>query len=486
MPRCIAIVAVASLRLFMLALARRLKSSGASVRIYVSTDQEVAYYRRTAEPGLLDAVVNSEKCFREVPDKQNIPSSLFEIAQGWEQKIGCTFNRLIMSNRHFGRGYALAGSGHARSRFSELFDHADVTWAYVQGCEFWDREFSQHGIDLIINSGLLPSALAHVYGARVRQLCGSRTKNLHYWAYDEHFATAEFSKRFEKLSPDDIVVAPEDPYFQEQTHQKSFRKNDSLLRLFYNVMKFSGTRVYHHMRGYEKAKGYYASEIIREMIRTWFHTRKMTGQMAVDLQFLKGKHYVFFPLQTEPEASLSQVSPEFFFQHAAIAAIARDLPAGWLVAVKETIHGVGRRPPGFYEQIASLKNVVWVDMFERGIDVVRHSRAVATITGTAGLEAAVIGIPVITFGSHNFYNSIPHVYYADIRDIRGVISKISDPSFDRNRSRLDGERFLKSISDCSFDMGRYNYVNEADFDEKDVDIAFAELIKTLIPASSLA
>src|SRR5262249_41365576 len=150
----------------------------------------------------------------------------------------------------------------------------------------------------------------------------------------------------------------------ERVHRNRFVANASIFALGRDISFQVLQRAYHHLRGYEKARGYFLWDNIAYLTHVYRDTRRMRQPGLCTLEDLSNKLFVFFPLHTEPEASVGQVSPEFFFQHAAIAALSRDLPANVLLAVKETIHGVGRRPADFYRQIADLKNVVWINMME--------------------------------------------------------------------------------------------------------------------------
>ena len=128
---------------------------------------------------------------------------------------------------------------------------------------------------------------------------------------------------------------------------------------------------------------------------------KMT---SVNLDNVSKYKYIFFPLQTEPEISVSGIANDFFFQLSAINLIARDLPANYRIIVKEHLLAIGRRPTNFYGQIRSLKNVLIADPTEHGVDYVKRSVVVAGLTGTSSWEAAVMGIPVISFSKNNAYN----------------------------------------------------------------------------------
>ena len=214
--------------------------------------------------------------------------------------------------------------------------------------------------------------------------------------------------------------------------------------------------------------------------RQWRDTRRMTRPGLAKLSDLASTPYVYFPLATEPEASLGQFSPEFFFQHAAIAALSRDLPAGMKLVVKETMIGVGRRPTDFYEQIGELKNVVWLDMLEPGIRITEQATAVATISGSGGFEAAVHGTPVISFGAHNLYNILPHVaVVSDLARLGEHLAPLLHADFDRQAAQTSGNRFLGAVVATSFDLGAYDYIDLKKYDDTAVDEATRALIDSL-------
>jgi hypothetical protein len=121
-----------------------------------------------------------------------------------------------------------------------------------------------------------------------------------------------------------------------------------------------------------------------------------------------------------------------------------------------------------------------LDVQGPGIDVVRKSKAVAVISGTPGFEAAINGIPVISFGEHALYNFLPHVQHVtDLANLRPALKRIFDGSIDLNRSRLDGTRFLRSVMEASFDMGDYDYVKLKNYDSQVVEDTYQALIDSL-------
>lgn len=121
--------------------------------------------------------------------------------------------------------------------------------------------------------------------------------------------------------------------------------------------------------------------------------------------------YVIFPLHYEPEASTLVRAPYYMNQSALVEDIAKSLPTGVVLYVKEHPVARGRRRPGYYEHLQSLFNVEVIAPWEDSWTLVKNAAAVAVITSTMGWESLLCGRPTIVFG-HAFYNSFPLVYRA--------------------------------------------------------------------------
>jgi len=141
---------------------------------------------------------------------------------------------------------------------------------------------------------------------------------------------------------------------------------------------------------------------------------------------------------------------------------------------------VGRRPDNFYEQIRAFKNVVLLEMMELGLDVTRQAEAVVTINGTAGLEAAVRGKPVIVFGHHNLYRILPHVLEVrESSDLKHCLKTALGGSIDEVAANRAGQRFLQAVIESSFDLHGYDFRTPDIIDPAAVDGAYAQLVEGL-------
>jgi hypothetical protein len=111
-----------------------------------------------------------------------------------------------------------------------------------------------------------------------------------------------------------------------------------------------------------------------------------------------GRPFVFFPLHLEPEAVLLIQSSYFANQLDVVRNLARSLPIGWELVVKEHFGMRGRRKLSVYRDLARIPNVRLAAFTHDTNRLIRDAAVVAVIAGTAGLEAGLIGQPVVMFG----------------------------------------------------------------------------------------
>jgi len=109
--------------------------------------------------------------------------------------------------------------------------------------------------------------------------------------------------------------------------------------------------------------------------------------------------FVFFPLHLQPEASTMQLAPYWLDQKFIIETIAKSLPTGVLLYVKEHPTMIGRRESRYYRELKSLPNVVVIKTNENTGNILKNALAVFTITGTVGIESLLMGKPTFILGN---------------------------------------------------------------------------------------
>ncbi|HEX3437912.1 MAG TPA: hypothetical protein VHT24_14170, partial [Pseudacidobacterium sp.] len=117
-----------------------------------------------------------------------------------------------------------------------------------------------------------------------------------------------------------------------------------------------------------------------------------------------GDKFFIFPLHVQPEATTLTLAPFCVDQPALIANIAKALPIGYQLYVKEHVMAVGRRSLDEYRRIATTPNVKLIHPDSNVRALIKQSAGVCTIVGTMGFEALMFNKSVITFG-RPFYDA---------------------------------------------------------------------------------
>ncbi len=453
-------------RYFQLALARMLKEGyGSTLHLYCSGRQDIDFYTAQNRDGLFSSISDSAILLKNRDTVRLDAEAVTARARAVEDRIGLTINQLSVANRHLGRGYALGGFYHPRSRQSENTTYHQMLHAYSEMIEFLEKEFQEKRISLVLNGGKESAVTARALGIPFRTMASSRYASYHLWAWNEFYENPRIQEIYYSNDdlPDASLIKPYDSHrLARGGYMKSFGVVPMARRLGYHALR----HVYWHLRGYEAAKNYYLRELLRLSWRRWTEYRRLRALAKTTLSDLDGQPFVFFPLHVEPEAALQIISPEYIYQLSAIAALSRDLPAGTVLAVKEAYGAIGRRPDNFYDQIAEFKNVVLLDTWQIGLECVRQAAAVGTICGSAGFEGAVLGKPVVAFGHHNSYNFLPHVYkVTDETKLAGRLHDMLNGCSPSETASQDGRRFLRAVVAASFDMRGYDYINLHDFSQ---------------------
>lgn len=142
----------------------------------------------------------------------------------------------------------------------------------------------------------------------------------------------------------------------------------------------------------EKQKFFYSvtCKVLRNSKRIHRHFR--------DFEPFKEQEYVYFPLHLDPEASTLVYSPYHTNQLGVIEALSKQIPLSSHLLVKEHPVMLGQRPLDFYRKIEAMPNVTMIKPEVPSDLLIKHASIVATITGTAGWEAILLGKPAIIIG----------------------------------------------------------------------------------------
>ncbi len=147
-----------------------------------------------------------------------------------------------------------------------------------------------------------------------------------------------------------------------------------------------------------------ASELLRYNLLRWRNNRQLARYSWDEVP----ENYFYYPLQYEPEAATLLMGNDYSNQLSIIERIARNLPGGCLLVVKEHYAQPGSRDWSFYGKLRYFPNVRLVRPGTSSIDLIRGCRAVVTVNSTVGWEALLLKKPVYLLG-RAVYRLFPYV-----------------------------------------------------------------------------
>jgi hypothetical protein len=160
-----------------------------------------------------------------------------------------------------------------------------------------------------------------------------------------------------------------------------------------------------------------------------------------------GRKVFFYPVQYEPEASLTYVAPLIDSQQNLIRKIITILPSDAILVIKEHPNQLGSLKLPRWSFLSGLPNVVAVPGHVNARNIIKSSYAVLTISSTAGFEACLLGIPTIVF-SKCYYSKLP--FAVECLDYHSLSSQGMCALVHEVLVRaLDDDQLVESIMDLS-------------------------------------
>ncbi len=378
-----------------------------------------------------------------------------------EKKYKMSIARIFFNNRVIGRGFfGSGGVRHPKNRTHQETTYKEQLNMAINNILFWENLFDKENVEIAINLEEAPHQLAIKNKIKAYRLYEGKFKNTFSWIEHDKLDPIVTKKDLKINYKSSLKKIEIDAPYQSYLNVRLMDLDK--LKLFKNlkmVMYKALQILYGKLKGYEKSKNTYFLDETLSIWRIRSSYKAYLKKVSVDLEKLKNKKFIYFPLLTEPETSLHNVADDFFFQLSAINLISRDLPSDYLLVVKEHIIAYGRRPKDFYDQLNDLGNVVLASPTELGLNYIKKCKAVACITGTAGWEAIAMGIPVISFSRHNTWNFLDHVYYVNnFQDLRNIFLSIEKNNYPNKNSKKQGANFYIAYLNKLIKVKFYNYL----------------------------
>ncbi|MDP6781699.1 MAG: hypothetical protein QGH32_08135 [Alphaproteobacteria bacterium] len=463
-------------------LARLLKERhGSRIHLYVRGRVEEGTYRKNNTDGLWESVTNDSVHIPAIQEEGLDEEEVITRARRMEEFAGEPINRLALPNRQMGHAFAAGAWRHPVAPYVARASNTQLLHAMAESTAFWEREIREKKLGLVMDGNKFMAATARALGVPYRRLTLARLETYCYWAVNEYFDHPGLEKTYDALKdwPDaeiggSYVLAAQK--YDIERHARSWWQiaralPESILRHFY-----------YKARGMEKGDSVFLSDIVTSPFRIRNAQTHLARFATTDLDDLAGKTFVYYPLQKEPEATIMQAASECLSQHATILSLARDLPAGVLLAIKENSSAIGRRPASFYDQIAALKNAVLLRLDTSSIEALKLAAATVTIAGTASMEAAILGKPALTFSDHIKWGFLPHARVVTCEsELPSLLRWAVFGPFDAEQAREDGARFLAALKKSSMQLEGFGRDKKGGYvsDENETDILYSALCRSL-------
>ncbi len=138
----------------------------------------------------------------------------------------------------------------------------------------------------------------------------------------------------------------------------------------------------------------------------------LLGRMRPPVNYCKvdsSKPYVFFPLHIPWDAQIATRNPMFYSQEAVVEMLARALPPGVTLYIKEHPYYAGGVNRKMLRGLRKFEAVKVLDPSITSIEAIRGASAVVAINSTAGWETILLRKPLVVLGNP-YYAYFKHAY----------------------------------------------------------------------------
>ncbi len=216
--------------------------------------------------------------------------------------------------------------------------------------------------------------------------------------------------------------------------------------------RFSGSKLLR--RNNETTSGQHSANLVKRFRRRFALIRTRYELSRVQNIFNLPENFVFFPLHVQPELAVSPLGGHFEEQLEAIRLVARYLPSGWRIIIKEhpdqSVYW--HRPSGFYKNLTQVSQVDFVGPDFSVDKLLKNCRAVITISSSIGRQAMITGRPVGLLGS-TWWSAAPGIFKVSTgKEMQEMFAQLEswDPP-----AREEFDRYVKNLQLCTFSAVLY-------------------------------
>ena len=351
------------------------------------------------------------------------------------QKPNREFLKLIEEKYKVNLGL-LASNERFFNKFNEFYKFSpdEISLILEQECKLFEKILDEVKPDFLI-TGITTLHHNHLFykicqarGVKIlvirqsylrgRYVIASRTYLFDHAEYDEKHSfgsLSEIQNYIKKYDTTALIIA----------HTKTFQ--NSKIKYFQAILEYlfsDNSNVKSHFTYYGRTKFTVLRITLINEIKKKYREYFINKNLIRDIK--NKKPFIYFSLQLDQERSTLIAAPRFSNQIEVITNIAKSLPNGYNLYVKEHPFMVvrGWRSISDYKQIMSLPNVTLIHPSVKPDYITKRSSLVISINSTSGLEAGFYNKPSITLSNQDF-SYLPFVHQIKTLDELPDAIKIS-------------------------------------------------------------
>jgi hypothetical protein len=390
-------------------------------------------------------------------DQKDVVSSdrVIEESVRIEKQYNITLSLLISEDRALGQGYLF--------NVDKVPDISRASWEHKEKLKEIVSYFLIHekiikSSELIIRiyPDKITNIIAKSIGAKSFSIQSVKFGDNRFWSDNDYFTSSKYIECIKKEVNSDSLNDVNQEYFPDIHGQNILQ---SIKFSYYDALKQALYIVYNdtknHIRSMRKKNSYGLYGWVPSLFRK-VSNKKYVDKISINIDHLKGFKIFYCPLHMEPEVGLLYVSPEFNNTMEMISMISKSLPADCMLVLKEQPESYAVRSKSYYKRLNKIGNVCWVKSDTSSIEMIKKSLCVATITGTAAVEAIHYKKPVLSFGAHQIINYLPTVeFVSNYAETKTAVNKIINKNID-DLDYIRSDKILTQVQlDCSFNLERY-------------------------------
>ena len=301
-------------------------------------------------------------------------------------------------------------------------------WNYYRSYALVRKIFTTHRIDFVIVKGL-----NHGYGwdrmiTEYATFLDIASYNIEGSLYKKRIIYDNKNKKLLERQHNNVNVNEVVFYPQEVDQEVTFGKTfwERVYKFFYNHFGSLGLDFIKCVRYKNNGKDRFGNTIKDrfKMLKKIKKTKKYYDQISAEIDTTQ--KYICYALHYEPEASVAGRADIMDSQLVVIQMLANNLPEGWVLYVKEhtiqywinyskryfNLHGLSVfKTKRMYEEISKMKNVKLLKSDSDNRLIIENCQAIATMSGTIGIEAATYKKPVLIFAAERAIYKHMNGYY---------------------------------------------------------------------------